>query len=153
VHSGFELAERLPINTGLDFTAEELKDLPSEKLPLFSEYAYDWLREEEFSRFVAKVLALRRRYGNHVADPKPETFKVLAASHDHTLAFARIWESLRKRVAIVGTTDFQGGSEIAIPVESSKRRITDLLSGKEHQIHDHHLNVKLKPGQCLIFEF
>jgi starch synthase (maltosyl-transferring) len=54
IHSGYELAEQYPINTGLDFTVEQIQSLPSERLPLFSEYGYNWLNKDEFTQFVSR---------------------------------------------------------------------------------------------------
>ncbi len=42
IHSGFELNETVPVNTGLGFSEEDLKKFPAEKLPLFSTAAMNW---------------------------------------------------------------------------------------------------------------
>jgi hypothetical protein len=42
IHSGFELNETAPVNTGLGFTEKDLKKFPAEKLPLFSTAAMNW---------------------------------------------------------------------------------------------------------------
>ncbi|MEK7671415.1 MAG: alpha-amylase, partial [Bacteroidota bacterium] len=80
IHSGYELAETYPINTGLDFTSEQLKHLPSEKLPLFSEYGYDWLNKEHIGSWVKNVLEVRNQYKEIVVDENPQSFVML---HDH----------------------------------------------------------------------
>ncbi len=42
IHSGFELNETTPVNTGLGFSEKDMKKFPVEKLPLFSTAALDW---------------------------------------------------------------------------------------------------------------
>src|SRR5205814_2498275 len=44
--TGFELGETQPINTGLGFGNEQLAHYPPEKLPLFSEWAFNWTRPD-----------------------------------------------------------------------------------------------------------
>ena len=90
IHSGFELGEKFPINTGLDFTAEDQKKLPSETLPLFSEYGYNWQSADQFTALVAKVIAIRRKYRTLVADTTPATFRMMEEHNGHVLSFARI---------------------------------------------------------------
>lgn len=159
VHSGYELAETYPINTGLDFTSEQLKQYPSEKLPLFSEYAYDWLRKNQISWWVKKVLTLRSKYHKLVVDDNPLSFVMLHAEgeaggyHEHILAFARQSDQPRKRVAIISNTNFFGPETAVVRLDSSKERVTDLLGEKEYELKDCHLRAKLQPGQCLVFEY
>lgn len=42
IHSGFEIAEANPVNTGLDFTSEQITEFPPEKLGLFSNISFNW---------------------------------------------------------------------------------------------------------------
>ncbi len=45
LHSGFEICEYNPINTGLQFTDTQIKEFPAEKLSLFSDVKFNWLSE------------------------------------------------------------------------------------------------------------
>jgi glycosidase len=153
VHSGYELAERYPINTGLDFTTEDLERYPSEKLPLFSEYAYDWLSKDEFTAWIKKVLAVRRKYHDMVVDPRPETFKMLEESNPNILAFARVSPHGKITVAVAGNMNFQGTETLALPVDTGKKHLVDLLSGDKLTLRGNALNLVLHPGQCVVFEF
>lgn len=42
IHSGFELNETKPVNTGLGFTKEDLEKFPPNQLPLFSTASLNW---------------------------------------------------------------------------------------------------------------
>jgi starch synthase (maltosyl-transferring) len=153
IHSGYELAEKYPINTGLDFTPEQIRKLPSEKLPLFSEYPYDWLSRDEFSGFVKTVLAVRARYLGLISDPAPASVVVLHPEHDHVLAFARVAPKGGKRLAVVGNTNFVEGTTLSLPLETKKSHCTDLLSGKSLKYHEGKVQAHLAPGECLVFEY
>jgi glycosidase len=153
LHSGYEIAERYPINTGLDFTNEELKKFPSEKLPLFSEYAYDWVSKEEFTEWVRKLLALRRRFEELVVNPDPKTFRMLEDEQPSVLAFARIAPHDRKKIAVVANANLKSHTNLALPLQTTKTHLVDLLSGKKIKFHEGKVSAALEPGECLVFEY
>lgn len=151
LHSGYELAETYPINTGLDFTAEQLKHLPSEKLPLFSEYCYDWLNKQHLVPWIAKVLAVRCKYKNVVVNDDPASFALLHDHNEHILAFARVAEN--RRLAVVTNTNYHAPEQASVKIETSHTHVQDLLGGKTYDVKDHYLHAALHPGQCLVFEY
>jgi starch synthase (maltosyl-transferring) len=59
IHNGFEIGETFPINTGLGFSADDLQAHPSLKLPLFSDYAFNWASKNEFTDFLKNVSLIR----------------------------------------------------------------------------------------------
>ncbi|MEK9138797.1 MAG: alpha-amylase family glycosyl hydrolase [Bacteroidota bacterium] len=152
IHSGFELAERYPINTGLDFTIEQLKQLPSEKLPLFSEYGYNWLSADQFPGWMAKLSNIRQKYHDIIVDSEPQSFVMLHENNDHTFAFARVHESGRQRLAVVANSNFIADESVTVKIETTKQHVVDLLSRKKIEVKDQHINITLTPGQCLVFE-
>ncbi len=153
IHSGYELGETYPINTGLDFTFEQLKQLPSEKLPLFSEYAYNWLNKHHISAWVAKVLAIRKKYEHFIVDDNPQSFTMLHDHNEHILAFARVAEKPAQRVAVVTNTNYHGSEHATLKLDTSKKSVSDLLCSGKYGVHDGHVRVTLQPGQCLVFEY
>jgi starch synthase (maltosyl-transferring) len=153
LHSGFELGEQFPINTGLDFTAEDQQRMPSEKLPLFSAGGYNWLSKDQFGSFIADILALRERYHALVTDNRRETFRILNVNNWNVLAYARVPVDAGKRLAVVTNGNMTGPEEVVVQLDAPKKHVVDLLSGKELPVTDGHVKVDLKPGQCLVFEF
>jgi hypothetical protein len=156
IHSGYELGEKFPINTGLDFTGDQLKHLPSEKLPLFSEYAYDWLNDNQFPEWIARLLTLRQRYHDMIVDPSPQSFRMLHENNDHVIAFARVHpddDKRSRRVGIVANANCAAAESVSVKVETALPRVTDLLCDAENEVRDQHINVTLAAGQCLVFEF
>jgi starch synthase (maltosyl-transferring) len=153
IHSGFELAERFPINTGLDFTNEDLKKLPSERLPLFSAYAYNWVSKEQFTPWVAGVIALRKRYAELVADPSSGSFRMLEEGNGNILAFARVGPSERKRVAVIGNMNFAGTETTATALPTEQKSLRDLLGKRRLHLDNGVLRIPLGPGECVVAEY
>jgi hypothetical protein len=153
IHSGFEIAETFPINTGLDFTKEQLKHFPSAKLPLFSEYAYDWLNDREITRFIAKVLEVRERYKEFVTDPNPRTFFNLHIENPSIIAFVRLSATTSRRIAVIGNANYDEKETAVVRVETAHDQLLDLLTEQSLPVKDHHLQCTLDPGQCLVFEY
>lgn len=153
IHSGFELGETYPINTGLDFTPEQIRGFPSEKLPLFSDYGYHWLNKEEFTGFIRKVLAVRSNYLSIVTDSTPASFTSLAPDNAAILAFARSLKKPERRIAVAGNSNFTAPVTFTLPLGTKKRSITDLLSGKKLAVKEGVLHAKLGPGECLVAEY
>ncbi len=153
LHSGFELAEVYPINTGLDFSGEEQQRMPSESLPLFSEFAYDWTRKTQFSRLVGTVVKIRNAYQELVTNANHATFDVLASDNEAVLAYARLGGGLGKRLAVVGNSDCAAPAEFTLTLGSQRKSVTDLLSRKRLKLTSGTLHARLGPGACFIFEY
>lgn len=153
IHSGFELGETYPINTGLDFTNEQLKQFPSEKLPLFSEYGYNWLNDQNIVEWIEKVSMIRHRHREIISNQEPRSFVMLQEGNDHIIAFARIPEHGGGGVAVVANANFKAVESASVKVETSQRTITDTLGGGTFDVHDHHVHLTLQPGACVIVEF
>ncbi|HUI10308.1 MAG TPA: alpha-glucosidase C-terminal domain-containing protein [Bacteroidota bacterium] len=153
IHSGYELAETYPINTGLDFTVEQIRSLPSERLPLFSEYAYDWLSTREFTPLITRVLALRDRYRALVVDRSPGTFRVLRPDAPSVLAYARVGAQGTPRLAVAGNADFHAPAALRLSLGARAESLTELLGGGTLQVKEGVLEATLGPGECLIVEY
>ncbi len=89
VHSGFELGETIPVNTGLDFTDEERGLYPEGILPLYNEFAYDWGAHPGLRSTVRGTLKLRSEFEELVIDADPSTFARLVVDREDCLAYTR----------------------------------------------------------------
>lgn len=151
LHSGYEIAERYPINTGLDFTNDDLKRYPSEKLPLFSEHAYDWTSRDEFTSWVKTVLSLRARYRDLVTDPHPSTFRMLEDSARSLIAYARVSPDGRRKIAVAANASFREPLRAELPLDTSRTHLTDLLTGTKIRVDNGRVHLDLGPGECRVF--
>ncbi len=92
IHSGFELMEAKPINTGLGFTDEMIAENPTDTLPLFSEWAFDWTRPDNLIGSVRYALQIRQKYQRLLSNPNPDTFVMGYSDNPQLMTFARIDE-------------------------------------------------------------
>jgi starch synthase (maltosyl-transferring) len=152
IHSGYELCETHPINTGLDFTIEQIRRFPSEKLPLFSEYGYNWLSKDAFDGLVKTVLEVRSKHEALVTDPAPGTFRTIETGHELVLGYLRSSHSGGKRLAVIGNADFSAKSAVTLALETRKPALTDQLTRKRTRVKKGKVEVKLAPGQCVVWE-
>ncbi len=87
--SGFELFESHPMNTGLGFDADQLKLYDPEKLPLFSEWAFDWTREGNMVGAIRYAFYLREQYKELLTNTDPATVLPGSSNNPNLLVFSR----------------------------------------------------------------
>lgn len=149
LHSGFELGETMPINTGLDFTTDEAKRFPEDLLPLFNAYAYNWSRGSGLIDIIRRVSAVRHDFEDLITDAKPETFDVPKGSLEECIAYVR--QDELRTVLIVGNP-----SSETIQLELKGIRIADgewidRIDGVASRIRSGKISINLDPWQCLVF--
>ncbi|MBX3065901.1 MAG: alpha-amylase [Anaerolineae bacterium] len=87
--SGFELGETQPMNTGMGFNREELDKYPADKLPLFSQWSFNWTRPDNLVKSVTVALGIRKRYDWLFTDPDPATFMIGYSDNPAIVVFSR----------------------------------------------------------------
>jgi hypothetical protein len=152
IHSGFELGESFPINTGLDFTKEELKHFPSEKLPLFSEYAYDWMRTGELILWMRKVSAIRKKFSSLIADSSPSSFIRIETHHHDVIAFMRSQDGGKSGLLVAANSNMHQGAHCTIELNTGKHALHEMLSDTQYKPDHHKLHCDLTKGQVVLFE-
>ncbi len=89
IHSGFELMETRAVNTGLGFSDDMIKANPSNTLPLFNAWAFDWTRPHNLVGSVRYALQIRQRYADLLSDPDPRTFRLGRSDNPNLIVLAR----------------------------------------------------------------
>lgn len=149
-HSGLELAETVPVNTGLDFTREELPAYPPERLALFSAVAYGWENVPNLVDWIARTLDARARYADLIADPDPATF-ILLESTDPL-----VWAIVRRRgdegLVLVVNLDIGAARRFSLPLPTARPAVTDLLSGTSWPLEEGRLEAEWPPAGCAMVE-
>jgi glycosidase len=152
IHSGFELGETYPINTGLDFTKEELMRYPSEQLPLFSEHVYDWLNKNQFVDWISKVSTLRKKFERLVVDPSPQSFIWVETHHHDVIAFIRSADLGKTGLLVVANSNMHHGAHASFEVHTGKKSLPDLLSDASVSVEYGRLKLDLAKAQVAVFE-
>jgi len=147
-HSGFEISEVFPVNTGLDFLPDELPRYPSEKLPLFSHAAYGWENEPNLVEWVRRALAIRARYADLITDRDPATFDLLET--DNPL----VWVVVRRRgeqaIGVVFNLDWESAQAFRVQLPTAASRLSDLLSGDTFSLEESGLQAEFEPARCVV---
>ncbi len=150
IHSGFEIGETLPINTGLDFQKDDLKKYSSDKLPLFSEYAFDWFNQNQIISWIQKVSTVRKKYQKLISDSSPQSFVWLETEQRGLIAFIRKSDAFNYQLLIIANSNMKNKIDINLKVETKKKSLDDLLSGKTFIIENNNLTGRLNPGQVCV---
>jgi len=158
IHSGFELMETKPINTGLNFSPEMLRANPTETLPLFSEWAYDWTREHNLVQSIRYAFGLRKKYDALLSDPDPATAALGFGDNPNLIVFVRRNEEHALVVVASSSMGTVESGRAHVPIE--EYRLTPLwgandplrsmkLLSFEVQLNNGHVLI-LEDGQALI---
>lgn len=151
IHSGFELGEKYPINTGLDFSAEELDHYPPNRLPLFSEYAYLWTNKDQFVDWIRRVSSIRRRYASLIVESSPRSFSVLETDQPDIIAFERSRKGVKQKLFVLANSNMNEARNFQISLQTKKVSVVDLLTKKKVPIRHFAMNGKLSAGQVCVF--
>jgi hypothetical protein len=154
IHSGMEICETYPINTGLDFSQDELRLFPSEKLPLFSEYAFNWKEINQFQHlgpFLKQLIDIRQNYHGLLSNTDKDFVDIRDCNNPQFLCLVR--KGKEKSLMFIGNLDFRNEHFDNVDVDTSKKFIQDIVTKKPFQLTDKKIFMKLNPGEFVILEF
>lgn len=154
IHSGFELMETKPINTGLGFSSEMIQQHPVETLPLFSEWAFNWTRESNLVGSIRYAMQLRQTYEDLLSDLDPATFSAGYSSNPALFGIARQRGNqtlLAVASASMGTLE-QG--RVYFPAMQHTFELEPLWGGDVPQwgVHTVYVDVTLDNGRVLLLD-
>jgi hypothetical protein len=152
VHSGFELGETTPVNTGLDFTPDQLSHYPSHTLPLFSEYAYSWLNKDELTGWVARVSKARKKHEEVIIDPKPESVTCLNPGNDNIICFLRSSSKVKYQLLVIANSSMSSSEAFTVPISGTNRILLDELSGAKFKVRAGIVSGRLEAGHVVVAE-
>lgn len=141
LHNGIELADPTPVNTGFDFTQEEIAHLPASVLPLFSAAAMDWTRADNLIAPLRRVHALRGKLADLCRDASAGTIIPLETTNRPVFGYQRQQAGRKKIVAILGNSDMHQPQPLIPPHPAARR---DLITGEP-------LPPILSPGQVIAY--
>ncbi len=156
IHSGYELYEDYPINTGLNFTLAETGYFSSQHLGLFYKNAYMWNRQETMIPFMKHVVALRQKHFDMIANGDENSIRILYPENvfGNVIAFERFdtyhpWNS----ILVVANINYDYWEKFYLKIEGTfHNQYTEYLTGNKFSFVDHWISADLEPGQVMIFE-
>jgi glycosidase len=153
IHSGMELCEWYPVNTGIGFSASDLQKFPSEKLGLFSEDVYNWTGGngvEPIVPFIQRILEVRKEYETLITDPSPTSIDFIDIPNSSVLGILRSGYS--KKLLFLANANPIAPAEVSLAIQSVKSELMELLSNEPYPIYDGVLTLRLGAGECVWFE-
>lgn len=144
IHSGFELNESNPVNTGLGFSADVLDQYPSDKLPLFSSGAMDWTNIEEISECIQKIGILRKEYIDESKNYDPETIHLLQNNCEHAVTFQRKFGN-DLPVIFAGNMDPLKKQYFEVDLETENKYFVDILRERIYPIVNGKAIINMQP--------
>jgi len=151
--SGFELGETQPINTGVGFSNEQLSQYPSDRLPLFSAWAFDWSRPDNMIRSVKYALSLRKKYEHVFNNPAPSSFVLGYSDNGRLLVFSR--RTHDTWISVIANTDQLAEQRGRIVISARGVRVPGLWGTSElgMDLYEEMMaNVSLSAGYVLIVD-
>lgn len=152
IHSGSELGESVPVNTGLGFTPEEQSKYPVEKLPLFSEAELCWSNKEQWTEYLRKIVDIRNQYLEIIENTSPNSIIPLQTSSDECVAFLRISADKTLVVLFAGSMKQEKAINLEISMNSEFAKFFNFISGKPFETEDGILKIPLEPFQAVCGE-
>ncbi|MBF0499810.1 MAG: alpha-amylase [Candidatus Riflebacteria bacterium] len=159
IHSGSELGETMPVNTGLDFKNEDLERLRGKPLPLFDIAGFDWDRRQDMLSFHRRVLALREELRDAVSAGIHGGFAVVETGHPDVFAFVR--KGGGKVALILLNRDLEKAQEGKLDLNAhggmNLKTISDrLIEGSDARaipVVNGHVRMTIAPGDCHLFSW
>ncbi len=156
IHSGQELGETVPVNTGLDFSNTDLDKLKGKKLALFDLCGFAWDGRHQMFNFVKTVLQLRRQYAGAVNHTGKDSFCMVQTGQADVIAFIRRGEG--QHLMVLFNRDLQNTLEGEVGLEwclgnehESLENLVEEGKTRKFKIDNQKLKYSLKPGQCCAF--
>ena len=147
IHSGFELGEIQPVNTGLDFTEQQMEKYTPFNLPLFSNILLNWNSSFAFITKMRKILDIRKKFINFSMNFKKGTFYKVNANNEKILCFLRKFD---KSILITcNLSENENYAEIEIP---DVKQISNLIDERQFEIIEKKLKINMSAFEYFIFE-
>lgn len=149
LHAGMELAETMPVNTGLGFTHEELRHLPAEDLPLFSSARLPW---DDARRSLAAFAAIEHaitssHWFKHCTDG--DDVMVIETGDPGTIAYARI--TARHTIGIIVMVNMTSDAKrTTLFLPQALKHVFSAPAIGVQRTSSSELTVELKPWTCVI---
>ena len=153
VHNGFEFGETYPINTGLDFSAEQLIIYPSEELPLFSATAYDWTKQDiGLYEWVQQCLAIRTQFIDLLTDLRAETMGPLMSDNPAIRGILRRTPDWSTKLGLIYNNDMENFQSVWMPLPTGREQLRDMFTDQTIGVSNSWIEAKLPPGGVIWVE-
>jgi len=149
VHGGLEFGETVPVNTGLDFTAEAAAQHPAGRLPLYNPAAYAWESERSLVREIRRTLAQRGKWQDLVVDRKRSSVQFLETEEEGVVGYVRAADGVRLLV-IACLQDVPEPVDFGMNVPLRSGTLLDPFSKKRLRVRDGRLHARIGAWETIV---
>ncbi len=150
IHSGFELGQQTPVNTGLDFTKEEQSAFPTEELPLFSPASMDWDNKAGFINYIRKIVDIKYKYIDSSADNMERQIVELETNKKNVIAFLRRAQFKGRSLIVAINMNLGNVVEVELELPFGPAGFEVLDGNREYKITGNKLKILLQPYGSLL---
>ncbi|MBF0547821.1 MAG: alpha-glucosidase C-terminal domain-containing protein [Candidatus Riflebacteria bacterium] len=154
IHSGFELGDTAPINTGLDFKPEEVEKLKAFPLALFDISALPWTKSSKMLPFTRLVMRIFKENISILQQSEKISFFLLETENPDVFAYLRFDD--KTKIMVLLNRDLNSPQKACIHLEnfngnchSQFENLLNEFSGiKNLKLSNGRINEELPPGSC-----
>ncbi len=149
ISSGFELGEEKPINTGLDFTDEEIKKYPQDVLPLFSTASLNWVSDSEFKDFIWRIAELRNEIMDFSRNYDIDSVEAAETTVEEVVAYKRVFNG--KKCLFVGSINPRKKIYFGVKTDETKSKFNNYF-GDDYRLAFGWMIAELSPFEFMFGE-
>lgn len=143
IHSGFDLLESHPVNTGLEFTDEEIARYTSEDLGLFSLQCFDW--SNNIADYIVSINALRDELiGDDINKAK---VSYLDNSGKECLSYTL---TIDDKIILICANYCPKAEEVQINLKNRYKDFNNSITNANFEVQNETLNLTLKAYEFAI---
>ena len=152
LHSGFELAEKHPVNTGLGFTSDEIKLYPPEELPLFSEGQLPWTNDSRINDKMRRLIELRDEFTGAAAEFDKTSIHKPECSNENIAAFLINQKYKKPALLFMANMDAEKEIYFHIDMPDDEKKLRERFTGTEYDVINGGFLYHLKPFEYFVAE-
>lgn len=152
IHSGFEIAEENPVNTGLDFTTDEISRFPAEKLGLFSAAELNWDNENEITDFIRLINTLKRENLTSPDNIRNHSIFPVNCYSENIVSFMRRDAASQTEILIMANYSSASQHNLSFDIYAGAERLKNLLSDEEINTHEGKFVLNFEPYELKIMK-
>ncbi|MBO4961357.1 MAG: hypothetical protein J6C80_03875 [Flavobacteriales bacterium] len=156
IHSGYELGEKMPVNTGVGFSADESSFYRSLPLALFNKGMYQWDSPDNITRFISRINDLRQKNISLVKDTSIESYDRphIESYENDCIAYRRIDpKEPQNQIIVIANTNMYSSRKFYLHAPySGDSKVMDTVSGMLHTFTNDWLSYEMRAGEVLVLK-
>ena len=156
IHSGYELGEKMPVNTGVGFSADESHFYRSLPLSLFNKGIYSWENPENITRFISRINAAREKNLSMVIDNSEASYDRphIESYENDCIAYRRVDpKDPSRQIIVVANTNMYSSRKFYLHAPyAGDRQVADVVSGMLHTFTTDWLSYDMRAGEVIVLD-